>query len=193
MAARAGAPGGRLKALGVLAGIASGLTACDAPPPPTDVARSAGLPVAKLSLPAQVAVYEAAVRAAFDVGPDLYLVAHHRRLPRGAGTDGGDSLPAALGEALRQAGTVRGLCDPVRDGDQRAPRCPAATSGYIIRATEIFQGGGDTLRLNLHSELYAAASGPGQEPFAFEMAYKVVPRGDGRFRVVAEGRVREKE
>ncbi|MBK8248931.1 MAG: hypothetical protein IPK85_16250 [Gemmatimonadetes bacterium] len=149
--------------------------------------------MAELSLPAQVAVYEAAVRAAFDVGPDLYLVIHERRLPRGAGTEGGDSLPQALGEALRQAGTVQGACNPVRDGDQRAPRCTAAKSGYVIRATEVFQGSGDTLRLNLHSELFAAASGPGQEPFAFEMAYKFVPRGDGRFRVVAEGRVREKE
>ena len=193
MGARAGAPGGRPFTMSLLAGLASVVVSCKAPAPAADESRSGGLGVAELPLPVQVAVYEAAVRAAFDVGPDLFLVAHHRRLPRGAGTAGGDSLPPTLGEALRQAGTVRDLCDPVRDGDQRAPRCPVEKSGYIVRATEIFQGGGDTLRLNLHSELYAAASGPGQEPFAFEMAYKVVPRGDGRFRVVAEGRVREKK
>ncbi|MBL8982551.1 MAG: hypothetical protein JNL26_10235 [Gemmatimonadetes bacterium] len=168
------------------------LAACSAPAPVVDQSRSGGLPVAELPVERQVAAYEAAVRTAFDVGPDLYLLAHVRRLPRGAGTDGGDSLPAALGEALRRAGTIRGTCDPARDGDQRAPRCDATRSGYVIRATEIFQGGGDTLRMNLLSELYAAANGPGQEPFAFEMAYKLVPREDGRFRVVAEGRVREK-
>lgn len=168
------------------------LMACGAPAPVVDQSRSGGLPVADLPIARQVAAYEAAVRTAFDVGPDLYLLAHVRRLPRGAGTAGGDSLPAALGEALRRAGTIRGTCEPTRDGDQRAPRCDAARSGYVIRGTEIFQGGGDTLRMNLLSELFAAANGPGQEPFAFEMAYKLVPRDDGRFRVVAEGRVREK-
>jgi hypothetical protein len=66
-------------------------------------------------------------------------------------------------------------------------------SGYIIRASEVFQDAGDTLRMNLRSELYAAAEGSGQEPFAFEMAYKLVPAAPGRWRVVAEGRVREKE
>jgi hypothetical protein len=180
----------RRRALAILVVLAVG---CRAPAPPADQSRSGGLPVADLTLPAQVAVYDAAVRVAFDVGPDLFLLSHVRRLPRGAGSDGGDSLPAALGEALRQAGIVRGQCDPVRDGAQRAPRCPAERSGYVVRGTEVFRAGGDTLRFNLQSELYAAASGPGQEPFAFEMAYKVVPRGDGRFRVVAEGRVREKE
>ena len=173
-------------------GTAGVLMACTAPAPVVDQSRSGGLSVAELPIERQVAVYEAAVRTAFDVGPDLYLLAHIRRLPHGAGTDGGDTLPAALGDALRRAGAIRGTCDPARDGDQRAPRCAAPRSGYVIRATEIFQAGGDTLRMNFLSELYAAASGPGQEPFAFEMAYKLVPREDGRYRVVAEGRVREK-
>ncbi len=140
----------------------------------------------------QVAVYDAAVRAAFDVGPDLWLLVHPHLLPPGAGTDGGTPLPSSLGDALRAAGVTRGTCEPARDGDQRAPRCDATRSGYVIRGTAIYQGAADTLRMNLLSELYAMATGPGQEPFAFEMAYKLIPRGDGRYRVVAEGRVREK-
>ncbi len=172
--------------------LALSLGACNAPAARPDESRSGGLPVAALDVSAQVAVWQAAIRAAFDVGPDLYLLAHPVLLPNGAGMSGGDSLPSALGTALEQAGAIRGTCVPVRNGDQRAPRCQAARSGYVIRATEVFQAAGDTLRMNLLSELYASASGPGQEPFAFEMAYKVVPLGDGRYRVVAEGRVREK-
>jgi hypothetical protein len=169
------------------------LAACEPPAVRPDESRSAGLPIAELPIPVQVAVYQAAVRAAFDVGPDLSLLLHPVQLPPGAGADGGAPLPEALGAALRQAGVVRGSCTPARDGDQRAPRCAAERSGYVIRATGIFQGAGDTLRMNLLSEVYAAESGPGQEPFAFEMAYKLVPEGTGRYRVVAEGRVREKE
>ncbi|MBC7896838.1 MAG: hypothetical protein H7066_15585 [Cytophagaceae bacterium] len=167
--------------------------ACSAPAPQADTSRSNGLPVATLSVEQQVAVYDAAIRAAFDVSPDLFLVSHQRRLPEGAGLDGGDTLPAALGAGLERGGLTHGSCDPVRSTGQRAPLCPVARSGYIIRATEIFQAGGDTLRMNFRSELYAASQGSGQEPFAFEMAYKLVPRAAGTWRVVAEGRVREKE
>lgn len=177
---------------GALTIAACGAFACAPAVERADESRSAGLPVAALDEGTEVAVVDAAVRAAFDVGPDLYLLVHPTRLPRGAGTSGGDSLPPALGSALQRAGITRGSCTPARDGDQRAPRCAAARSGYVIRVTEVFQAGGDTVRMNLLSELYATAGGPGQEPFAFEMAYKLVPRGDGRFRVVAEGRVHEK-
>ena len=166
--------------------------ACTAAPQQEDTSRSSGLAVAALSTEQQVMVYDAATRAAFDVGPDLYLLAHPRRLPRGAGLDGGDPMPPALGAALQQAGVTHGACEPVRNGDRRAPLCPAERSGYVIRASEIFQGTGDTLRMNFLSELYAAAKGAGQEPFSFEMAYKLAPRGGGKWRVVAEGRVREK-
>lgn len=166
--------------------------ACAAPAEQPDTSRSNGLPVATLSVEQQVAVYDAAIRAAFDVSPDLFLVTHERRLPAGAGLDGGEALPATLGTALERAGLTHGSCDPVRSTEQRAPLCPVERSGYIIRASDIFQGGGDTLRMNFRSELYAASQGSGQEPFAFEMAYKLIPTSPGRWRVVAEGRVREK-
>lgn len=174
----------RLAALALLAG-------CAREAPPADTSRSGGLPVATLPVERQVAVWDAAIRKAFDVGPDLFLVTGTLRLPAGAGLAEGDSLPAALGSALERAGLVNGSCAPTREGDARAPRCPAPRSGYIVRATDIYQARGDTVRMNLHAEVYAAANGPGQSPFSFEMAYKLVPRGTG-WRVVAEGRVREK-
>lgn len=158
-----------------------------------DQSRSAGLREASLTEGQRVAVYQAAVRASFDVNPDLVLLLHPIQLPEGAGLEGGTPLPEALGSALARAGVVRGMCTPAHSNDQRAPTCPFERSGYVIRATPIFQAGGDTLRMNFRSELFAASGGAGQEPFAFEMAYKVIPRSDGGFRVAAEGRVREKE
>ena len=169
--------------------------ACAQPDIPQDTSRSGGLPVAALSLAQQVAVYDAATRAAFDVGPSLVLLVHPRRLPTGAGLEGGDPLPAALGDALRNAGVTQGGCNPLTINSGRAPTCTAERSGYVVRATDVFQAGGDTLRLNLRSEVFASATGVGQKPFAFEMAYKLVPdpQGAGRWRAVAEGRVRERE
>ena len=172
----------------ILAGLA-----CAKPATPEDTSRSGGLPAAALSLAQQVAVYDAATRAAFDVGPSLVLLVHPRRLPNGAGLDGGNSLPSALGEALRKAGVTQGGCEPLRTSASRAPTCAAGRSGYVVRATDVFQAGGDTLRMNLRSEVFAASSGVGQKPFAFEMAYKLVPQGAGQWRAVAEGRVREQE
>jgi hypothetical protein len=169
-----------------------GCLACARPEPQEDTSRSFGLPVAGLTTAQEVAAWDAAVRAAFDVGPELVLLAHPRRLPRSAGLGGGDPLPSTLGAALLERGITRGSCDPVRSSDARAPLCPVERSGYVIRGTEVFRGAGDTLRMNLRSEMYAASSGTGQQPFAFEMAYKMVPRPEGGYRVVAEGRVREK-
>lgn len=173
--------------------VLAALAACQAPADRPDTSRSNGLPLAGLSVAEEVAVYDAAIRAAFDVGPDLFLVTHPQLLPAGAGLDGGDAMPESLGAALQRAGLTHGSCTPQRSSAQRAPLCPVERSGYLIRATPIYRGIGDTLRMNLRSELYAASTGSGQEPFAFEMAYKLVPRSGSGWRVVAEGRVREKE
>lgn len=165
--------------------------ACAPPKAPPDTARSGGLVEASLSIDQQVAVWQGAIRAAFDVGPELYLVTTPARLPDGAGLEGGEALPAGLGAALVRVGAVQASCTPLREGPNRAPRCSAPRSGYIVRATKIYQAGGDTVRMNFRSELFAAASGTGQQPFAFEMAYKLIPSGGGRWRVAAEGRVKE--
>ncbi|MEO6444557.1 MAG: hypothetical protein ABIZ91_13775 [Gemmatimonadaceae bacterium] len=155
-----------------------------------DDARGMGLAEAALPLEKQVEVYAVAVRAAFDVGPDLTLLADSILLPRWSGYDGGSAMPATLLQALRQTRLVRGVCAADRGNDRSAPRCAAGQAGYIARFSPIFQRGGDTLQLYLLSEIFATSDGPGQQPFSFEMAYQVVPRGSG-WRVVQEGRVRQ--
>lgn len=157
---------------------------------PVDEARSEGMPVAALTAVTQARVFDAAVREAFDVGPGLVLKLAPLQLPAGSGYSGGVPVPDSLRQALVAAGVVSGTCSPARESAQRAPVCEAERSGYIVRGSEIFQGRGDTLHLYLASEVYAAKGGPGQQPFTFEMAYKLVPRDGGRWRVVAEGRVR---
>ena len=160
---------------------------------PVDEARSEGMPVASLTASAQSRVFDAAVREAFDVGPGLVLKLSPLHLPAGSGYAGGTPVADSLRHALVASGIVSGTCTPQRESAQRAPACEAERSGYVVRASEIFQGRGDTLHLYLASEVYAARGGPGQQPFAFEMAYKLVPREGGRWRVVAEGRVRGAE
>jgi hypothetical protein len=155
-----------------------------------DDARSEGKALASLPATSQVRVWDAAVREAFDVGPGLVLLLSPTHLPRGAGYDGGTPVPDSLRAALVATGVVSGTCSPARESAQRAPRCDADRSGYVVRGSEIFRGAGDTLQLYLASEVYAAVNGPGQQPFTFEMAYKLVPRDGDRWQVVAEGRVR---
>jgi len=155
-----------------------------------DDARSEGKPVIALPATTHARIFEAAARAAFDFGPGLVLLLDPTYLPAGSGYEGGSPVPDSLRDALMAAGVVSGTCSPKRETDQRAPICTADRSGYVLRASELFGGAGDTVQIYLASEVYAASKGPGQQPFAFEMAYKLVPGSGGRWRVVAEGRVR---
>lgn len=157
---------------------------------PVDDARSEGMPPVSLSVATQARIFEAAARAAFDFGPGLVLLLDPTHLPAGSGYEGGSPVSDSLRTALLASGVIAGTCAPKRDSGQRAPVCVADRSGYVLRSSEVFQGRGDTVHLYLASEVYAASNGPGQQPFAFEMAYKLVPREGGRWRVVAEGRVR---
>lgn len=155
-----------------------------------DDARGLGLAEAKLSMAQQVRVYATAVRAAFDVGPNLTLLTDTLFLPRWSGYDGGAPMPPELLGELKKAGVVRGACSPLRATERRAPTCTAGRAGYLARFSPIFQRERDTLQLYLLSEIFATTDGPGQQPFSFEMAYQVLPTGT-TWRVVREGRVRQ--
>ena len=157
---------------------------------PVDDARSEGMSVIARPVVIHARIFEAAARAAFDFGPGLVLLLDPTHLPPGSGYEGGPPVPDSLRDALIAAGVVAGTCTPKRESDQRAPTCAADRSGYVLRASELFGGAGDTVQMYLASEVYASSKGPGQQPFAFEMAYKLVPGSGGRWRVVAEGRVR---
>jgi hypothetical protein len=169
------------------------LTAACGPAGPDDsnVARGRGLKPAELTPAAEASIYDAATRAAFDVGPGLVLRAHPRRLSRTEGYDAGDSVPSDLLRALRSRGVVRGTCDPVRDAPRNTPRCNVPEAGYIVRASDVFRVGGDTVQIYFSAERFGAATGPRPEALRFEKAYQLVGSGDV-WRVIREGRVHER-
>jgi hypothetical protein len=159
-------------------------------PDDANVVRGRRLKVASLPAATEAAVVNAAVRGAFDVDPSLVLMAHPRRLPRTAGYEGGDPVPAALLAELRRAGIVRGNCEPRHDAARDTPRCPGAEAGYVVRFSEVFQGAGDTLQVNFAAEKFAAATGRKPEALRFEKIYQLRKESTG-WRVVREARMRD--
>jgi hypothetical protein len=137
---------------------------------------------------AQVGVYEAAIRAAFDVEPSLVLMVHPRLLPRTAGTSGGDSVSSGLVRALRERGLLVGVCDPVHDeGPRNTPRCNRSVAGYVVRGSDILRVSPDTVQLYFAAEKFGAAKGQKPEALRFEKVYQLVGSG-GTWRVVREAR-----
>lgn len=164
--------------------------ACAGPDDDANVARGRHMQVAALAAPAEAAVYDAAVRASFNVEPGLVLLAHPRRLPRATGYEGGDAIPPALLAALEQRGVVRGICDPAHESPRDTPRCPGTQPGYVIRASPPFQAAGDTIQIHFAAEAFGAERGPRPQALRFEKIYQMVPSGAG-WRVAREARVRE--
>lgn len=151
-------------------------------------ARGRGLEPAALDAREQAQIYRAAVRAAFDVGPGLVLLLHPRLLPREAGLAGGDSVPADVARALRQAGTVAGSCEPGLTERGSLPQCDASAAGYIVRFSEVLQLSADSVQVYFDAEQYTVPNAPPQQVLRFEKAYQLV-RESGRWRVAREGRV----
>ena len=154
-----------------------------------NVARGRGLAAVSLPPVVEAAVYDAAARASFDVGPGLVLMAHPRRLPRTAGYEGGDPLPQPLLQALRAGGVVRGSCDPKHEVPLDMPRCPGGQAGYVIRGSPVVRMGGDTIQLNFAAEAFAPLTAQRPQALRFEKIYQLVGAGTA-WRVVREARVR---
>ena len=144
--------------------------------------------MAPLPPAAQAAIYRAAAGSAFDLGPGLVLMLHPRLLPREAGYAGGDSVPAAVVRAMREAGTIAGTCEPGATPRGQLPQCEARAAGYIVRYSDVLRIAGDSVQVYLASEQYTVPGAPPQQVFHFEKAYQIVRR-NGRWRVVLEGRV----
>jgi len=159
-------------------------------PDDANVARGRGLKPAAPSAAVEAAIYDAAVRASFNVEPGLVLMVHPRRLPRTAGYEGGDTMPAALVRALRERGVVHGICEPKHDAPRDTPRCTGPQAGYVVRASPVVQAGRDTLQLNFAAEAFGAETGPRPQALRFEKIYQLVGSGS-QWRVVREARVRE--
>lgn len=158
----------------------------------SNIARGRGLEAAPLPLAGQAAVYGAASRAAFDLGPRLVLLIHPLKLPRSAGYTGGDSVPADLVMALRRRNVVSGICTPQRDAPRNTPRCAVNVPGYIVRASDVFRVSPDTVEIYYSAERFGAATGQRPEALRFEKIYQLVGGGTN-WRVAREARVREPE
>lgn len=179
-----------------VAGYATGLTVClllacsaDAPDD-SGVMRGRGLKPAPLAPAAEAAMFDAAVRASFDVEPSLVLMVHPRRLPRTSGYDGGEPVPPALVQALRERGIVRGMCEPKHERPRDTPRCGESSPGYVVRATTPFRAARDTIQINFAAEAFGAQAGARPQALRFEKIYQLVGRDD-TWSVVREARVRE--
>jgi hypothetical protein len=156
--------------------------------PDDDSARGRGLPAAELTVDAQASIYEAAVRASFDLGPDLTLLLEPRYLPRAAGQAGGEETGADLLAALRRRGVVQGSCEPPHDGTRAVPVCPARGPGYVVRFSEVFRGAGDTVQVHMSALRFRTAAAEPAEALSFERAYQLTGSGR-RWVVVREARV----
>ena len=149
--------------------------------------RGPGLKLTQLPVPAKVAIYDAAVRSAFDVGPALTLMLDPRFLPRTSGLGPGTSVPQALVDALRRAGVVQGVCEPPAEAAREAPVCEAANPGYIVRFSDVFRIAGDSVQLHIAVERFNTRTSVKSEILRFEKAFQVVGKGT-TWRVARQGR-----
>lgn len=149
--------------------------------------RGSGLRAAPLDDRGRAAVYDAALRQAFDVDSALVLLVDPAILPRN-GTFARDAkLDDDVVARLQQAGATRGTCETTED-TRRTPRCAAAGPGYVLRFSDVFQAKGDTVRVFVAAQRFRTASGLGPTSrFAFESGFEIVRQGSG-WRVAREGR-----
>jgi hypothetical protein len=139
-------------------------------------------------VPAKVAIYDAALREAFDVGPGLTLLLDPRFLPRTKGLGPGTPVPKELVDALRRQGVVQGICQSPAGESREAPKCEAANPGYIVRLSDVFRVRGDSVQLHVAVDQYNTETSAAAPALRFEKAYQVVGRGTS-WRVVRQGRV----
>ncbi|MEO7455721.1 MAG: hypothetical protein ABIY52_05620 [Gemmatimonadaceae bacterium] len=169
--------------------LALSIAGCKTSKPEDSYVRGHGLAVATLPAGAEPQIVDAAIRAAFDVTPDLFLRMHVRALPRTAGDTGGAPISPSLVRALRERGLVLGTCEPVRSAPKDTPRCSGPEAGYIIRATDVLQLLPDTVEVYVAAEKFGAATGLKPEALRFEKIYQVVKQGAG-WRVAREARAK---
>jgi hypothetical protein len=150
--------------------------------------RGAGYQVASLGVSQAAAVNGSALSAAFDPDPNLSLLIDPVYLPRTSGRVGGASVAPALIARMKQQGTIRGTCQTPRDTTRTVPVCPAALPGYVVRFSEIFGIGADSVEVYLGATRYRRAPKEPAEMLSFERAYQLV-KIRGEWRVMREARL----
>ena len=149
------------------------------------------LHVASLVGDARIAVYRAALGAAFDLrDPALTLLLDRRKLPRIGGMAEEGRLSGPVANGLRQGGIVQGMCEPPITTSRKTPVCPARGPGYVVRFSEILARGGDSVEVYLAVQKFDTPTSGASESLRFERAYQLVRHGD-RFEPTQEARVRE--
>ena len=163
------------------------VVAC-APGPPEE-GRGAGLADARLSARDQAQSYGAALGTAFELGPDLSLLLDPAKLPRGLSDAPQDSMAPEVTSAMVQAGVIQGSCAPRPGARERyAPICDAPIPGYVVRVSDVYRLGRDSLQLHVLIRRYdTPKTGPHSE-FAFEEAYQLAKQ-DGAWKVVRKARL----
>lgn len=168
--------------------LAAAVAGCTAEKTGDGFFRGSGLRVATLPVAARVAIYDAAVREAFDVGPGLSLLLHPLFLPREQGLEGGNAIAKDLADALRSRGVVKGVCRALPGAARGAPVCDAVAPGYIVRFSEVYRMTGDSVQVHLAAERYNTPTSAALELMRFEKAYQLVGKGTA-WRVARVGRI----
>src|SRR5688500_20249371 len=153
-------------------------------------ARGRGLEVAQLSAADRAKIYAASLGGAFDLDPGLSLLVDTTMLTRLSGERPGGALGADVRAALRGTGVVKGECKPQRRAPTRTPVCRADIPGYVVRFSDVFAMGGDSVQTHLLAERYDTPSTGEHNRFTIEQAYQLVKR-DGGWRAVTTGRMGE--
>jgi len=168
---------------------AFGIITCGCAPSTPDY-RGTGLHVDTLSTPDLVGVYRATLAGSFTLGdPSLSILVDPVLLPRAASLAGGDTMPADVLAGLRRENIVQGLCKiPVR-ATKMPLICRAERAGYVVRFSEPFALGQDSVQVHLAVEQYAIPGGKPEQRLRFERAYHVARRAGG-WRTIREARLR---
>jgi hypothetical protein len=155
----------------------------------SSILRGHGLAAATLAPDAQGQVYDAAVRAAFDLrDPTLSLLLDRRGLPRTVGLAPTGRWQDPVVAEMQRRGSIKGVCEPPITGSRKTVKCTAALPGYVVRFSPVFAMTGDTVEVYLFAQNYDNASSGYSAPLRFERAYQVVPSADG-WRAAREGRI----
>jgi hypothetical protein len=145
---------------------------------------------AGLSATERASVYKAALAAAFEVDdPALTLLLDRRVLPRIGGMGEEGRVAASTERALRDGKVIHGLCEPPITESRKTPVCQARGPGYVVRFSDVFRRGGDSVEVHLAVQKFDTPSSGASESLHFERAYQLVGGGD-HWRAAREARVR---
>lgn len=150
--------------------------------------RGAGLGDARIPAAEQAHSYGAALRTAFDLGPGLSLLLDPATLPRGTGDAPGPVVPDSVRRALLADGAIQGTCEPKASRETQAPICTASLPGYVVRVSDVYELGRDSLQLHVLVRRYDTPATAPHQAFDFEEAYQLARR-DGQWRVVRKARL----